>query len=62
MSKPFDMALFLSGVLTGSKVRSRSNDTYGKPESCKRPFNNDGNAITPGPGSSSMCAGFSLST
>lgn len=33
-----------------------------KPESSRRPYNSDGNAIILGPGSSSMCAGFSLST
>lgn|GEM_PF-4413692 len=63
MTKPFDMALFLSGAITGSKATQQlSNAIYGKPESCKRPFNNDGSEIIPGPGSSSMCGGFSLST
>ncbi len=58
MTKFFDMTLLLSGVLTGSKVTQHA--TYGKPESCKRPFNSDGNETIPGPGSSNMCAGFSL--
>ena len=41
---------------------SRSNATYGKLGSCKRPFNSDGSEIIHGPGSSSMSAGFSIST
>ena len=44
----------------GSKVTQQRHDA--KPESCKRPFNSDGSETIPGPGSSSMCAGFSLST
>jgi len=60
MSKPFDIALFLSGVLTGSTPPS--NDTYGKSELCSRLSNSDGSEIIPGPGSSNMCAGFSPST
>ena len=37
---------------------SRSNATYGKPESCKRPFNSDGSEATHGAGRSNMSSGF----
>lgn len=60
MTKPFDMALFLSGVLTGSKVTQQRH--LRQVRIMQRPFNSDGSETIPGPGNSNMCAGFSLST
>ncbi len=56
MTNPYDIALLLSGGLTGSQARA--NGTYDKLESCKRLFNSAGIVLIPGHGRLNMSAGF----